>query len=667
VLSKREGKESDENHQSADNIKPNLQQNDQIIYKNSLPNSGPMPVSKPGDQPNNMPPPIHRSECKGSAKDQEVLVNKFLVQNAKGDEAHAGMKHSNDKSNPLYCGLSPSSVDFYPFIPIPSEVAMKGCQKIYPNIDRLNHLSLASNETQEGGLGKLQSHSQNASSKQMIVAQNALSQMKTQDLKKELTGVLSLLHRQQSFLEQSLANMEEWSKTNLSPGEYASSHETKFFDLNPSVGISGVTDIAHTGDKGCGMEEEKLEDTRVLGKGSNTNFKRDVIPPLTSSMTKTNVIEKDSSTYAVVAVKIRYEGMKDLKQNVFAHVDWHCHGHKSSNQIRVKGDECIPTSSSRKRKSVTSSFTKTFNKDFSEVLTSTKLKPSDKRKQLSALISRRVHLAEEKWQLKCKKRNAAMESILEELDDLAHIDDKDAALSPITLWAWLEDSTYINDIKKDDIGDLEVSWQPEIGRGENFWGEMPPVRMGQIGLFDRLQSLLVDENDNEEEDDREEEEKEWIDRIKQKRLKTGTDAALINPMDFMDVSDLSLNERAYIHLRAHHIIDRPFLLKHTPNVIENVVNSSNSESHMKLIQTLRQKKCELSELHRRGNMQAAWLQYRATQEIAEIGIRKKREDARSQQITKFSQLLAKKTKQDNQSKAGVLLKNAKKGDDWMPW
>ena len=147
-----------------------------------------------------------------------------------------------------------------------------------------------------------------------------------------------------------------------------------------------------------------------------------------------------------------------------------------------------------------------------------------------------------------KKRNAAMESILEELDDLAHIDDKDAALSPITLWAWLEDSTYINDIKKDDIGDLEVSWQPEIGRGENFWGEMPPVRMGQIGLFDRLQSLLVDENDNEEEDDREEEEKEWIDRIKQKRLKTGTDAALINPMDFMDVSDLSLNERAYIHL-----------------------------------------------------------------------------------------------------------------------
>jgi len=77
VLSKREDKESDENHQSADNIKPNLQQNDQIIYKNSLPNSGPMPVSKPGDQPNNKPPPIHRSECKGSAKEQEVLVNNF--------------------------------------------------------------------------------------------------------------------------------------------------------------------------------------------------------------------------------------------------------------------------------------------------------------------------------------------------------------------------------------------------------------------------------------------------------------------------------------------------------------------------------------------------------------------------------------------------------------
>merc|ERR1712232_1287776 len=106
--------------------------------------------------------------------------------------------------------------------------------------------------------------------------------------------------------------------------------------------------------------------------------------------------------------------------------------------------------------------------------------------------------------------------------------------------------------------------------------------------------------------------------------------ARINPMDFMDVSELSLNERAYIHLRAHYIIDRPFLLKRTPIVIENYANSSSSESYIKLTQILRKKKCELSELHRRGNMQAAWLQYRAAQEIAEIGIRKKREDARNQ-------------------------------------
>ena len=72
-----------------------------------------------------------------------------------------------------------------------------------------------------------------------------------------------------------------------------------------------------------------------------------------------------------------------------------------------------------------------FNKDFSEVLKSTKVKTSDKRKKLSALISRRVYLAEEKWQLKCKEHNAAMESIVEELDDLSHINNKDATLCPI--------------------------------------------------------------------------------------------------------------------------------------------------------------------------------------------------------------------------------------------
>lgn len=166
--------------------------------------------------------------------------------------------------------------------------------------------------------------------------------------------------------------------------------------------------------------------------------------------------------------------------------------------------------------------------------------------------------------------------------------------------------------------------------------------VAKVSLFDRLLSMLVEEEDS---DDGNEDENTKFDNdmIIDEVYHDETDAGCM-----LDVSDLSLDQRAYIHLRSIHLIDQPFLPTSRPNVIELDMDHINASRPVhdanNLDAQLLQMQYNLSKQHKYIYTTAALLKHKAEEELDNISHQTKMKEEETSIISKHSQMLQKVSK-----------------------
>lgn len=283
----------------------------------------------------------------------------------------------------------------------------------------------------------------------------------------------------------------------------------------------------------------------------------------------------------------------------------------------------------------------------------------------------------------------------------------------------MTESAYWLDFTEADVRrELAVAWHPEIEGREMYWGCAPTPRIitvkddgrgndgkdrdditvkgklpGKVeekvevstcSLFDRLQSLLVevgsedDADDGSRNDDTDDDDDLW-------ELSGSTRSHKEDDDDVLDVSELSLDQRTYIHLRAIQLIDQPLLPSSHPAVVEeeiapppssnNTTRNRDSRKRSRIIYTtngnrtehdmdlqIRRRQIELSELHRQNNERAAFIQDKARNFLSPSNKAKNQSilDLHNNLIQKHGQL-AKRQRRVNKTKV------EKRTDEWVPW
>jgi hypothetical protein len=282
-------------------------------------------------------------------------------------------------------------------------------------------------------------------------------------------------------------------------------------------------------------------------------------------------------------------------------------------------------------------------------------------------------------------------------------------MNTLTMWGVMKKLPYWDELEPSNVSSaLSRVWHPEMSDREMFWSEdITPrilveknngekmenkeeetveidtkkesdellkinkvnadMNVSSYSLFDRLQSMLVEEDGSDDSVSNGSEDDDIINLDGDDGDETCT-----NEMDtILDVSDLSLDQRAYIHLRAIHLIDQPLLPTSYPTVIEDEIrtgeevkkNNTDDDDDIKL--RVRQMQFELSNQHRSNNTMAASLKQKADIELSQSTRKRKKIEEESSDIGKHSQLVAKARKKKEDAKK---LRQKENGlEEWVPW
>jgi len=196
-------------------------------------------------------------------------------------------------------------------------------------------------------------------------------------------------------------------------------------------------------------------------------------------------------------------------------------------------------------------------------------------------------------------------------------------------------------------------------------------------LFDRLQSLLVEVDgwsDEEEYDDNTE-----INVESHFFEDTEVDFAsskysVVHNADvlkMLDLSQLTLDQRTYIQLRAARLIDTPFLPGTSPMVEESEWSSDDDGDHLLLDEQLADEVAylqnELSYLHRSNNETAAFLQHEALTHLSFLENVSKIREEQAAICAKNSQILLRRKKEAKQRSRASITSIKKNTFDSLPW
>jgi len=196
------------------------------------------------------------------------------------------------------------------------------------------------------------------------------------------------------------------------------------------------------------------------------------------------------------------------------------------------------------------------------------------------------------------------------------------------LWDVLKKQHYFGNFPHTKMTeDLLIAWNPELPSREIYWNDIPTplVRSSLNGtdansdnntqptstsLYHRLQSLLIEENIDGEESNKNE-------FIVGKTVEPSSLVETVTPSDdIVDVSDLTLDQRAYIHLRAAKLIDRSLWEEKPKAVLQYVEEANSVPSHgtrnPDVDDEIRKRQMDLSKQHRVNNETASHLLKEAT-------------------------------------------------------
>ena len=735
-------------------------------------------------------PPSKKSKSKSKKRHSTTKAS----DGSPSDVQVATSTSASSAVDPMYCGLDSNTTLFYPFMPLPAEVAMRRLQKTFPGLEKTHvHLMRTSDTVAPGksvaamngatatatsvsednnnplfrlfvdhlgALDALQSSSKAAAAatssadgstetqappgpeelniinihKHLGEARKEISGIKNKQLRDEVMKVLLLTRRQSNFLSTSIFNMDTWCKEHLSEIEY----EEGFVDETP------------------GTEKHSKQGAPEPGN----------ILPFLSSMTP-----------VFVKIRVKCKGFRESASQTAR-----LNGGPLSAQLPIHPDvDHVPgpsgtTPPSKRRCKSSSGITSMPSNVSYEFLTI-----PERRRLVARAISTQAFELEDRQKEVMSKRGAFRE---ESSDKIAQIikDDPVQICHTTTMWQIMKHSPYILDITEEDIREgLAEVWQPELGSREMHWGEIPAVRIFQshpsrkrkleeVGqkkesedklpptkLFDRLQSLLMDVGSDDDDDNGANPDPDpdinGIENVSNGAVgdanPNGREDSFVNTASFfisdpnreppltafakrsgdalLDLSKLTLDQRAYLQLRALGLADAPLLPSLLPIVEEEVfvpvpkpssINggankpTSAASDEEKIAVTLpdtvisaasksngapaasagtvgpsssgtksicsdndadlcddldtiiRRMQDDLSGMHRSSNMRAASLHASAQEQIYEQRQVKRREEECSSLVAKHAQLIKKKKEVQNKK---LPPKSSKEHEDWLPW
>lgn len=709
-----------------------------------------------------------------------------------------------------FCGLSPSSSLFYPFMPsLPHEPSMRRCHKQYRLMDEIHsaYQGLQSTWGDSVGEGRLNENEplykllqaeweahhhfahgghppdgKNPSASaalpsNLYKAKKGTAKLSRTNLASELKSILSLVGRQHDFLAQNLENMERCCRAKFSESEYnaiyggagqaggvkrrrASSSASTIAPAAVKVlSPGGSSPISHQPPQQdlTGMTLQvpppSLSDSARDEQGSSTL-------PVKAGEQHGRTTKLSALHRPVVKVKVKCTGFKEPKMAgvLVAHlpvpygaavapiaplsavsIDENAHSVTGADLATLRSTGVL------KQKQLPDGTIsgRTSPRGVTEeaLVPYSDRTPSERRRQIVEAISSKAKLLEGELVAKDAAQSAKLDVQAKELDEIVQ-NDEFVMCNTRVMWSWFEKSSYLKEFTKDDIQEvLRHAWQPELGGWDIDWHEADPMTVkGPVDgkrakeewgadvrannkkrthsavssspLFDRLQSLLVEEEGSDEESadegdghdidaitDRYENDKSGATASAHHTVIPVTPSGMVTPTpsstppssnNVLDLSELSLDQRTYIQLRSLRLVDAPFLPSASPAVVEDYCSASDDEDEVvspdnsaqtnlrdltparslkenknDLDKVLCAMQADLFSIHHETNSRTASLQSAANMHLAELDRVRRMEEEDAVVITKYQQLMKKQN--ETKKAAAARAKSSKKGEDWIPW
>jgi len=276
----------------------------------------------------------------------------------------------------------------------------------------------------------------------------------------------------------------------------------------------------------------------------------------------------------------------------------------------------------------------------------------------------------------------------------SYIPPEDPPLHTARMWEWVETAGFFQaslSSESQSLRDARLGLQsPEIDarrvllptsariRGRTTKDDDESPRISSLGLFDRLQSLLVAEGDGENdivdmdrdamEDDSDldsdtddDESLGFLDESDDDDDDDGLDRRHLKKST-MDLSELSLEERTFLHLCRVGLIKKP-LFRHVELVLEE--EDDDEEDEDDVVDVIGKMNADLSTLTTRNNSRINYLE--TVMDPMNLAYRKQVEEEHANFISRCQSLLKRskeKTKKSNKQKSAVA---ANKDDLDLPW
>lgn len=562
-----------------------------------------------------------------------------------------------------FCGLLPSNTLYYPFMPaLPSEPSLKN-RKVFPLFDRIytsfmSHLGPTSKPPNgivrapavdpiykllQDAFKEEKSPPPNAPDKRETVG-NAIgaSRQTIQLFEKSLVaadlyGVCALLKRQHDFLKQNAANMEKWCKDALTPTDFATVYQTS--------------------------------------KGSRKRKGSDVpVAPPPSVLASFN--------RPFVRVKIVCSGFKDPKNSgpLVAQISavLPVVAVKEAERARVAVSSAKP---SKKRKLVGGPETKSpvsvpVEVAVVEAPTYVQMEPNSRRKNVGELIARVAKEIETKHLLRTDERRVAFER---QRSDLLKVATEEEILNIHTsgMWRWIEASGYFSNCGDEELRrrfdgirsyDFVQQGKNETSRRREGLAGQKSQANADESLFDRLQSLLVEEGGSDSEDLGASDDEDGDDNL---YLDGGGEVPF---SQMADLSGLSLDERLFLHVRSVGLAEsltEPVESQQdavsqpdTGVEIKEALSKGRSEKDGDLEDVIDAMAADLDKVSGLNNNRADFLELVASSNRFSVEESKRQTDDESSAITKFQNML----KKSKETKLKNGKPKAQKNDaNALPW
>ena len=455
------------------------------------------------------------------------------------------------------------------------------------------------------------------------VSKSFLAGMETHSVVAELRCLLAKMKHQSKFLTKQMCHLSSWCKDNFEPPpSNGNLHETSSADNGVKQG--GFTAAASELALSIGVKEDVIDgfinppnplvlDLKV--KIQCAGFKRPDTQPLHALMTPGP--DLTSSLFAC--------GLPTFPEIVKAPEP----RAKSPDKERKKRKDRTPAPAPSA--AVDKVVKKTTVAVVEKELSYDKMNPLEKREVIKQIISERASALTQTVLQADSKRHHDTNKHHRELSDIVE-KHKDREMETDQFWEMVQTFSYWENKSKTEIEqELAPIWQPELARREMHWREPPTPSISKAendsslfnnksSLFNRLQSLLVEEdNGDDADDDENDDDSDDEDSVSL----VGIDDSGNNSADtgLMDLSSLSRDQRAYIHLRWSHLIDQSLLPSLLPTVSEEEASASKIAKVQPPVDNsidtiIRKMQMELSNEHQQNNTTVAHLKSLALQETS---------------------------------------------------